>query len=484
MPRKTGTLSARLVVMTLAASIGIGAAIRAAYTATSAGRRAAATRASTRLDWDKLTQEATQLLSAYIQVNTSNPPGNELPAARMLREKFLVDGIPATIWESAPGRGVIAARLRGIGRAKAVVLLSHIDVVPAEPKGWRVPPFSGKVENGEIWGRGALDDKGPGIVELMAMLAIKRMGLLLHRDIIFLATPDEERGGAQGAGWVVAHKPELFADAGYLLNEGGGIFVRPHGIRLYTVSVTEKSPFWIRLTANGPEGHAAVPPEQTAVTRLITALSRLAAYRPPIRVIEPVRDYFRTMAKLDHGSLQLLDLASSLRIPAFRSQFLSVPSQNAQVRDTITPTVLSASDKTNVIPAQAYAEVDCRFLPGEDPKAFFRNIERIIDDKQVKITLLLNFPATSSPRKSPLMNAIRELAQRDNDAKTVATMSAGFTDSHYFREHKLVAYGFIPLTITPSDLKMVHGVNERISVRNLEEGIKGMVDLLRILGES
>src|SRR5579863_8180206 len=136
------------------------------------------------INWDRVTQEATDLLSKYIQLNTTNPPGNELDAARMLKEKFLTDGIPATTWEPQHGRGIVAARLRGIGKHnKSIILLSHMDVVPANPKEWQMPPFSGLVKNGEIWGRGAIDDKGPGVIELMAMLAIKRAGILLDRDV-------------------------------------------------------------------------------------------------------------------------------------------------------------------------------------------------------------------------------------------------------------------------------------------------------------
>ena len=171
-----------------------------------------------------VTQEATDLLSKYIQMNTTNPPGNELDAARMLKEKFLTDGIPATTWEPQHGRGIVAARLRGIGKHnKSIILLSHMDVVPANPKEWEVPPFSGEVKDGKIWGRGAIDDKGPGVIELMAMLAIKRAGILLNRDVMFIATGDEEEGGKNGAGWFVDHESNVFSDAGFLLNEGGGI---------------------------------------------------------------------------------------------------------------------------------------------------------------------------------------------------------------------------------------------------------------------
>src|SRR6202041_576820 len=277
--------------MTRASSIAIPAAARLACFAISGYAIAASPAASPNvlpaesrgvtqapppqpINWDKVTQEATDLLSKYIQMNTTNPPGNELEAARMFKEKFLTDGIPATTWEPQHGRGIVAARLRGIGKHnKSIILLSHMDVVPANPKEWQVPPFSGTVKNGEIWGRGAIDDKGPGVIELMAMLAIKRAGILLNRDVLFVATGDEEEGGKNGAGWCVDHEKQVFADAGYLLNEGGGIEQTPGHHRYYAVSITEKTPMWIRLTAQGPAGHAAVPPDETAVTRLTAALT-------------------------------------------------------------------------------------------------------------------------------------------------------------------------------------------------------------------
>ncbi len=435
------------------------------------------------IDWDQLTQEATDLLSSYIRINTTDPPGDELPAAKLLREKFLADGIPATIWESSPGRAILAARLHGIGRhTKSIILLSHMDVVPANPKEWQVAPFSGTLKNGEIWGRGALDDKGPGVVELMAMLAIKRMGVLLDRDVLFLATAGEEVGGAAGAGWMIENKPDLYSDAGYLLNEGGGILVQKSG-KLYTVSVTEKVPLWLRLTASGPAGHAAVPPAASAVTRLVAALDRLDTYRTPIRVINPVRDYFHSLATLGDVPDQFSDLAVALRNdPAFARNFVAVPGQNAQVRDTITPTVLRGSAKTNTIPSTAYAEVDCRLLPGTDRKDFLATIHKVIADKSIKVDVLLNFPTVASPQKSLLMNAIRIVAQRFDKAPTVPRLLDGFTDSHYFREKGVVAYGFIPLEITPAEMHEVHGINERIAVKNLHGGIERMVNLLEILG--
>ena len=188
-----------------------------------------------------------------------------------------------------------------------------MDVVPADPKEWQVPPFSGQIKDGAIWGRGSIDDKGPGVIELMAMLALKRAGILLDRDVIFIATGDEEVGGGNGAGWFVDHEADVFADAGYVLNEGGGIDTRPNGHRYFAVSVAEKTPLWLRLTATGPAGHAAVPSPDNAVARLIDALARIQAYQPPIRVLDPVAAYFKALNGLDGGPPEFLDLATALQ---------------------------------------------------------------------------------------------------------------------------------------------------------------------------
>ncbi|MDO8432280.1 MAG: M20/M25/M40 family metallo-hydrolase [Candidatus Binatus sp.] len=435
------------------------------------------------IDWDKVTREATDLLSQYIQINTTNPPGNEIATARMLKEKFLADGIAATTWEPEPGRGVVAARLRGIGKhTKSLILLSHMDVVPANPKEWEVPPFSGQIKDGKIWGRGAIDDKGPGVVELMAMLAIKRAGILLDRDILFVATGDEEEGGKNGAQWFVDHQEDIFSDADSLLNEGGGIRAQPDGRKTYMVSVSEKTPMWLKLTAQGTPGHASDPPAETAVTKLVRALQKLDDYKTPIRVIGPVDDYYRALGEINRGPKQFLNLNAALKDPAYLKQFLAEPNQNAHVRDTITPTVLSASNKTNVISETAYAEVDCRLLPGSDPQNFLKDIKTVISDDSIKVDVILNFPPISSPTRSPLMTAINTLAARRDKARVVPMMIIGFTDSHYFRQKKIAAYGFIPIEITTAEAHGVHGVNERIGVKELTEGIQRMVELLKLFG--
>jgi acetylornithine deacetylase/succinyl-diaminopimelate desuccinylase-like protein len=314
----------------------------------------------------------------------------------------------------------------------------------------------------------------------MAMLALKRAGILLDRDVIFIATGDEEEGGRNGAGWVVDHQADVFADAGYVLNEGGSIETRPNGKHYFAVSVAEKTPLWLRLTASGPAGHAAVPSPDDAVARLVNALARIEAYQPALRLVDPVSAYFKAIASLDGGPPEFLDLAAALQKPDYAKTFLAVPRQNAMVRDTFTPTVLKAGEKTNVIPPIAVAEIDSRLLPGDDPKQVLAGLGKVINDNNIKVETLLNFPAVASPADSPLMSAINQLGQGEN-AVTVPTMIAGFTDSHYFRQKGLVAYGFIPIALTASEEHGVHGVDEHLPIKELGAGIRRMVDLLQLM---
>ena len=265
-------------------------------------------------------EEALTLLSRYIQINTTNPPGNEIKAAQFFKEIFDREGIEATIIESAPGRANVYARVRGSGEKKAVVLLNHMDVVPADAKRWKEPPFSGATKDGYIWGRGALDMKGPAIVELMSLILMKRRNAPLKGDIIFLGTADEEAGGALGAGFLVEKHAELFSDVGLVLNEGGGIQVGDDGrVGYYRVSVAEKTPLWLRLTASGSAGHGSTPGNSLAVNKLLLALNRLIQYESPIRVLPEVQKFYADAARFESAERQkaFTDLGAALRDPFF-----------------------------------------------------------------------------------------------------------------------------------------------------------------------
>ena len=430
-------------------------------------------------------EEAVSLLSRYIQVDTTNPPGNEFKAAQFFKAIFDREGIEARIIESVPSRGNIYARLKGTGSKKAIVLLNHMDVVPAEAKLWKEPPFSGVIKDGIIWGRGALDDKGPAIVELMTLLALKRLNIPLKADVIFLGTADEEAGGALGAGYLVEKHPELFKDVGLVLNEGGGIRLNNDGkVREYSVSVAEKTPLWLKLTATGSPGHGSTPGVDLAVNKLVTALSRIMQYRGPIRVVPEVQKFYADTAHLEppERRKQYQDLKTALQDPAFAAEFTKDPRNNANVRNTIAITTVKGSDKVNVIPAFATAEIDVRLLPGEDPQAFMDELRKVMTDDSIKMEVLLSFPPATSPPHAEAMKVIADLAQTvDGGAPVVSPLVRGFTDCHFFRARNIPCFGFMPLRNSASGEGLVHGIDERMSVENLKSAVRTMYDIVRKL---
>jgi acetylornithine deacetylase/succinyl-diaminopimelate desuccinylase-like protein len=455
------------------------------------GLGSSAAGADPRLDWSRLGEEAAQMLAELIRIDTTNPPGGETPAAEALARRLVKDGIGAEVIESSPGRGNLHARLPGRGGRRPAILLSHLDVVPADPRGWRLPPFGGRRLRGYVYGRGALDAKGVAVIEAMAVVALRRSGQPLDRDVILLATADEEAGGQAGAGWIVRHRPDLLGDAEFLVNEGDHIHLRrgPLGRtqRIVQVAVAEKTPCWIRLTARGDTGHGSTPGPETAVTRLVRALDRLAAYRPPVRVVRPVEEYFAALAPLESEPLRgrLARLGLALEDPAFLAEFTRNRRHNALVRNTITPTVLAAGSKINVIPAEARAELDCRLLPGERPGDFLTLVREVIGDEMIGVEPLLSFPASSSDAGSPFVAAVRRLAASHlGGAPVVPSVIPGFTDSHYFRERGVASYGFVPVILDEADERTVHGVDERVAVENLRDGIERLVALLRALDGS
>lgn len=438
---------------------------------------------STELDWSAVEQEAGALLSHSLQIDTTNPPGNEIAAARFWQQRLAEEGLEAKVFEPQPGRGVVYARLTGSGEKKALILLHHLDVVPAVAAEWEVEPFAGVIKDGYVYGRGAVDCKGVAAAQFMALALLKRRQIPLKRDVIFLGTADEEAGGRQGAGWFVENHFELIADAEFLLTEGGGIRVR-NGQRFYDVDIAEKAPCWIQLEASGPAGHGSRPLPETAVTRLIRALERILRYETEIKVVPAVQEYFTALAEQEAPSTaaRYRDLERALTDPVFRKEFTANPTYNALVRNTISPTVLEGSNKTNVIPTHARAQLDCRLLPGEDPHQFVALLESVVDDPQVRFSILLNFPPLASPADTPLFHAIRAVAARhDPAAAVVPAVLGGFTDAHYFRRKGIVSYGFTGLALTEDDSRRIHGTNERLPLASLREAIQILFELIQEL---
>lgn len=435
-------------------------------------------------DWSALGDEASALLSLYIRINTTNPPGNELQAARWLAAVLRRDGLESQIFEPVPGKANLYARLPGDGSARPLILLNHMDVVLASPEYWRVDPFAGVVRDGAVWGRGALDMKGEGIVELLAMVALKRAGVPLKRDIIFLATADEEIGNGVGAGWVVAQHPELVRGAEFLINEGGTIRADDAGhIDYIGVGTTEKSPFWLDLTARGTAGHGSRPTPDNPVHRLVGALARIAAYQTPLTVTTTVERYFRDLSGIEPDSgrrAALANVRSAIRDSTQARRLTGDLTFNALLRNTISITGLRGSEKTNVIPPVATASLDVRLLPGQLPDSFLAALVRVVNDSAVAIRPQgPSWPATESPVETDLFRAIEAAAHaRDPHVLVTTPVLAGFTDSHFFREIGIVSYGVSPFPLSDAEGRGVHGNDERVSLADLTFGVHFFYDIL------
>jgi acetylornithine deacetylase/succinyl-diaminopimelate desuccinylase-like protein len=323
------------------------------------------------------------------------------------------------------------------------------------------------------------------------MIELAEADVELDRDIIYLATPDEETGGLDGAGWIVKNHPELFEGVGFLLTEGGGIRstsssddARPP---IWGVTLTEKAPCWLELRSFGRAGHSSAPAPDAAVPNLIAALDRIRRSESPVRVTNEVGQMFATLAPLsaDWDRIGFNDLASALqRDEAFRRRFLDNPGQNALVRNTISITVLEGSSKTNIAPAMARAQLDARLLPGESCNEFAVAIAALIDQPSIEIEEILSFPSRASSADTSLYRAIVDVAAAQSpQGLVVPGMIGGFTDAHWFRELGIVAYGFVPRALGGEDARRVHGVDERVAISTLVRSIELMIEIVLTFDE-
>jgi len=334
-----------------------------------------------------------------------------------------------------------------------------------------------------IAGRGALDTKTLGVVELEAFLALHRAKMSLDRDVIFMATADEEAGGNFGAGWVVKNHPEAFKGAGLLLNEGGDGTLGENGAISFAIEVTQKTPFWVKLMSVGKPGHGSTPPPASAVNRLVRALDRLQTYEFAPRVVPAVKNYLAAIAPSQPVKWKSLFTDPS-KLIADRNVLAELQIEQPEIagllRNTCSITMLRASNKINVIPPDAEAQLDCRLLPDQDHAAFMRELAGALNDPTITVDTIIAFTAAVSPTDGPLYRAIVDLIHRDYPEASIApAVSTGFTDSHWFRDLGIASYGFAPFVIPAGDEGGVHGNNERISIENIRHGTAMMLDLVR-----
>ncbi|MCL5671142.1 MAG: M20/M25/M40 family metallo-hydrolase [Acidobacteria bacterium] len=437
--------------------------------------------AASRLDWTKYQNATVRLMQDYLRINTSNPPGNELAAADFFHHLFDANGIPNTIFPLATKRADIYAILKGDGSLPPIILLNHMDVVRAASRDWKVPPFSGEILDGAIYGRGSLDMKDIGLLQAMVMVVAAKEHLHLKRDLIFLGTADEEVGDL-GARWFLAHHANLLRQAAYLLTEGGTTVAYPGQGAIYGIDVAEKAPFWIRATANGRGGHGSIPIPRSAPSRLVEAMRRVVRWQPPIHLLPLVEQYFHQIAPLQKEPLKddFLNIRQSLKAPGFRDTLSGDPDFDYLLRDTVSLTVLHAGDQTNVIPDTAYAELDVRLLPGGAPRCFLAQLRSVIGDPGIKLEPIAPFrKPNSSPTTTMLYRVIEEVVHRHNPQAVVAPeLNSGYTESQMFRPLGITAYGFNPVCVTPEMEQTQHARNERVPVEQLRQGLQVLFEVV------
>ncbi|XES76312.1 MAG: M20/M25/M40 family metallo-hydrolase [Candidatus Bathyarchaeia archaeon] len=438
--------------------------------------------------------ETTNLLSQLIQHDTTNPPGNETTAATWLKQNLTNEGFQCELIESAPNRGSLITRLKGTGQKPRLLLLSHLDVVAANPKEWSVPPFSGAVKDGFVWGRGTLDMKGMTAIEAMTLKLLKRNHIPLKGDVILAATADEEAGGVMGADFLTRNFPEkVFAE--YVLNEGGGSSMPLKNKNLFTINVAEKGLLWFRVRAGGFPGHGSVPSAaDNAVMRMNHVVDCLGNYRAEVRFVPAVEQFLVEIGREDADLQPFISrlLAAPEQSDAILAELDKVSPDIAEeirprIRMTITPTIIHGGIKENIIPSECEAVFDCRVLPGQSTAEALEFVKKRLADAgltKLSFEVIQSQEPSESPANTPLYQTITNvLKDAEPNCEVVPLLMPGGTDSRFFRRLGSVCYGFHPLrseTIYGEKAtRREHGIDERISVDNLVFGVQVLYETVK-----
>lgn len=435
-----------------------------------------------------IAREALSHLRALLRLDTTNPPGNEVVAIDYLRGVLEREGIACDTAESEPGRANLVARLPGRAkgaRSRAVLMSSHVDVVPADAGSWSQPPFGAVISDGELYGRGAIDMKNMTAMALTAMLVAKRLDLALERDLVFAAVADEEGGCTHGSRFLVEKFPE-WLESEYAVNELGGYTLHLNGRRFYPIQVAEKGLAWLRITAHGEPGHGSIPQKQNAIQALGAAIQKLSPRIFPHHTTPVVEEFVKTVSNA---------LPAATR-PVFRGVLDSrmgdfvltrlLPDDNeakvlwAMLHDSISPTVLEAGSKINVIPGSATLHVDCRVLPGRTPEQVMQIVQKQLGDG-FTVDMVLSAPPTVVDHHNPFFTHLASALERaDPGSKAVPFMIPGLTDARWYNELGIKTYGFAPVKLSPGVVfnKLFHGDDERIPVDGFTWGLETFLDAL------
>ncbi len=421
--------------------------------------------------------EGLTLLSEYIAIKTVNPPGNELPGLIFLQDVLGKHAVESEIHTTAPGRGVLTARLPGSDPSlKPVVLMNHVDVVPANEEGWEEPPFSGAVRDGYVWGRGALDMKGMAVMELMAMAAAREAGVPLRRGVFFLAVSDEELDGEFGARYVMENLLDDINPA-LVIDEGGcgmtGMMIKEP---VFFIEVTQKNCMKVKVTATGESGHGNAPVEDSAVQRLMTALGKVTAKKRPVMINDTVSETLRRIGgRMTFPRSVITRNIGNTLVKALLGKMSSrEKSFNALVRNTISVTMISTGEAPNVIPERAEAVLDVRLIPEQTPDRFMEDLAREAGTAGITFSVISEpHPAPPTSWEVPAFAVLESIIQEELPGVLVTPhMAIGASDSRFFRQQGIPCYGFMPVVIDAEELATYHGRNERLSIENLNRGIR------------
>ncbi len=428
----------------------------------------------------KLQGEAIVWLQDLIRINTTNPPGNEIVAAKYIADILKREGIPSEIFESTPGRGFLVARLSATAvpdPSRALLLMAHLDVVGVDKSKWSVDPFAAVMKDGYLYGRGTIDDKGMVIANLAVFISLKRSSARLNRDVIFLAEGDEEAGGEFGMKFAVEKHWDKIA-AGFALNEGGHTVLKDGKVQYVGVQATEKVAVNVDVIATGTSGHASIPRKDNPVAHLATAIGKIGAYEAPVQFNSVTHGYFEGIAPLeDEETGKWLQALESPDRADHAARWISNnnPIWNAMLRDTATPTMLQAGIRQNVVPSEARGVLNVRLLPGNQLDPLINKLKQLVNDPQIRFETQPNGgeAAPSSSLESDLYSTIKAVsAQEFAGAPVVPYMSTGATDSARLRMRSVQAYGLDPFPLTEDDLMRMHADDERIPIDSFRKGIQ------------
>lgn len=431
-------------------------------------------------DWAPVEDDALELFRALIRLDTTNPPGNERPAAELLAESLRADGLEPVLIDSAPGRGNVVTRVKGNGSKAPLLLTAHLDVVGAEAGKWRHPPFGAEIHDGYVWGRGAVDMKHMAAMSAFVVKLLKRRGVKLARDVIFAGVADEESGSRYGAEFLVDQHPE-FVRAEYALGEIGGFSLNIGPVTYYPIQIAQKGTVWGKLHTHGSVGHGSIPRPDNAVIRLARAVAAMGSRRLPQHTSEAVRDMVEALAKEQKFPLSLV--MRGLLTPALSERLLKLfPNPSvarafaALLSNTVTPTVLRAGSKTNVIPGTAEAEFDGRTVPGQTQDDLLRELRALIGP-EVEIEVLDTTPPITTSKDTDLYRHLEACLRRADPAgKPIPYVIPGFTDARAFSKLGTKYYGFAPLKFDPADdiafADLYHGHDERAPVEGFKWGLR------------